>query len=92
MREGANIVMRRGRINRDASGAWLFVFDADARGMSDPPMTLLPCLLLERLERHYQSRGNAPVLLSGRVFLYEDRNYLLPSVYQLPRQRDIVTP
>lgn len=90
--EGSNIVMRRGRINRDASGAWLFVFEADASGMADPPMNLMPCLLLQQLQRHFQARGNAPLLLSGRVFAYEGRNYLLPTVYQLPRERDMLTP
>jgi hypothetical protein len=90
--EGSNIVMRRGRINRDATGAWLFVFEADASGMADPPMKLMPCLLLQQLQRHYQSRGNAPLLLSGRVFAYEGRNHLLPTVFQLPRERDMLTP
>ena len=92
LREGTSIVMRRGRLSRDASGSWLFVFDADASGMADPPMTLLPCLLLERLERHYQVAGTSPIQLTGRVLLYEGRNYLLPTVYQVPRERDIVTP
>src|SRR5690606_10544619 len=34
LREGTSIVMRRGRLSRDASGSWLFVFDADASGMA----------------------------------------------------------
>jgi len=92
MREGSSIIMRRGKISRDAGGGWVFLFDADATGLADPPMTLLPCLLLHRLERHAQTRGNASVLLSGRVYTYDDRNYLLPSVFQLPRDRTFLSP
>lgn len=91
-REGSSIIMRRGRINRHATGDWLFVFEADASGNADPPMTLMPCLMLQRLERHYQTRGNAPILLSGRVFVYEGRNYLMPTVFQLARDRNIIMP
>ena len=93
MREETIITWRRGRVSRDSLGAWTVIFDADAEGRADPPMVLLPCLLLERLER-YATQGSryAPVLISGRVYTYRGRNYLLPSVYRAPRERTQLTP
>lgn len=90
--EGTSIVMRRGKVSRDSRGAWKFIFDSDATGLDDPPMTLLPCMTLQRLVRHEQVRGQAPILLSGRIMVYEGRNYLLPTVFQTPRERSGLTP
>jgi len=91
--EGTMIVARRGRLARTATGAWMFVFDADASGLGDPPMTVLPCLLLERMENYAQSRGGeAAVMLSGRVLAFDGRNFLMPSVFQIPRERSQITP
>ena len=78
---------------RDGGGAWLFLFDADASGLADPPMILLPCLLLERMERYAQrAESHAPMLLSGRVFRYHQVNYLLPTTFQIPRERTPLRP
>lgn len=91
--EGTTILSRRGRFSRDAGGAWMFIFDADASGLADPPMTLLPCLLLERIEAFArQADPGAPVLLSGHVYEYEGRNYLLPTQFQRSRERTRLTP
>jgi len=91
--EGTMIVARRGRLMRTAGGAWMFVFDSDASGLGDPPMTVLPCLLLERMENHAQSRGGeAAMLLSGRVLAFDGRNFIMPSVFQIPRERSQITP
>jgi hypothetical protein len=93
MREGARLLDRRGTVRRTSTGAFLFVFDADAEGQSDPPMPLLPCRLLHRIDAHAQNAGpDAKVLLSGRVFIYQDQNYLLPSVFRIPRLRTPLTP
>lgn len=84
--ENSLVVNRRGRLSRNATGAFVFVFDADATGLADPPMTLLPCLLLERLQREYHRGGSgATLLISGSVFTYRGRNFLLPTVYRLER-------
>lgn len=91
--EGSMVVARRGRLTRTSAGAWRFVFDADASGLADPPMTVLPCLLLERMERYARSRGGvAPMIISGRVLAFNGRNYLYPSVFQIPRGRTKLTP
>jgi len=91
--ENTSVQLRRGRIGRDAGGAWQFIFDADASGMADPPVTLMPCQLLERIEQYIRRAGrNAPVLISGRVFVYNGRNYLLPTVFLIPRERTELNP
>jgi hypothetical protein len=93
VREGARLLDRRGTVRRTSTGAFLFIFDADAEGESDPPMPLLPCRLLHRIDAHAQNAGpDAKVLLSGRVFIYQGQNYLLPSVFRIPRLRTPLTP
>ncbi|TVQ54894.1 MAG: hypothetical protein EA377_04575 [Phycisphaerales bacterium] len=91
--EGTLVLYRRVRLARGAGGAWRVVFEADASGQSDPPMTLLPCLLLERLEaRARRTGGREPLLISGRVTSYNGRNYLLPTSFHLPRNRTELMP
>jgi hypothetical protein len=91
--ENTSVQLRRGRISRDAGGAWQFIFDADASGRTDPPLTLMPCQLLHRIESYARRAGsNAPVLVSGRVYVYGGRNYLLPTVFQIPRERSELKP
>ena len=93
VREGTVLVSRRGHIRRTGGGAYIFIFDADAEGKSDPPMVLLPCMLLERLEQYSWRAGDkAVVLMSGRVYTYHGLNYLLPTVYRIPHQRTPLTP
>jgi hypothetical protein len=93
LREGTVLLSRRGALRRTGDGAFLFVFDADAEGLADPPMTLLPCLLLERMDRRLrQEEESAAVLLSGHVYTYHGRNYLLPRVYRIPAERTVLKP
>ncbi len=91
--EGTQIVSRRGRMHRGGRGTWWFTYDADASGLSDPPMVILPCLLLERMERFAARSGaHTAMLLSGRVYVYEDRNFILPTMFQIPRERTVINP
>ena len=91
--EETQLVSRRGKITRDSGGGWMFVFDADASGLADPPLRLLPCLLLERIEDYARRTGNnSPALLSGPVYLYGGENYLLPTVFRIPAERRNITP
>lgn len=93
LREDTAITARRGKLARDSAGGWLFIFDADASGLADPPVKLLPCLLLEKLEEHARMQGhNSPLLLSGAVYLYQGRNYLLPTVFRVAHDRPNLTP
>jgi hypothetical protein len=91
--EDTPIVNRRGKITRDSSGGWLFVLDADASGLADPPMRLQPCLLLERIEDYARREGNnSPALISGTLYLHNGRNYLMPSVFRIPKERRNISP
>jgi hypothetical protein len=93
MPPGTVILWRRGWLVREDGGAWSFVFEADASGLVDPPMVVLPCLLLEEMERHMRRTGPDPALLiSGRVERYHARNYLLPTSYQVPRHHTPLRP
>lgn len=85
-REGEFLRERRGRLWREREGRWRFVFDSGASQQAgvDPPMTVLPSLALESMERIMQRRGEATSLIvSGRVFVYEGENYLLPTMFLL---------
>ncbi len=53
----------------------------------------MPCMLLEELEQHAQrSSPDAPLLVSGRVYRYRGRNYLLPTMFQVPRDHTALRP
>ena len=90
--EGTMLLSRRGRVRRDIRGAWIFVFDADAEGLADPPMVLMPCQLLERIAGHASRGETGAIIVSGRVFAFHGVNYLLPTVFQVARERTRLTP
>ncbi len=91
--EGTRIVDRRGTIIRTAFGGFSIVFDADASGESDPPMMLLPCSLLSRLAEFAGVSGRSePVLITGEVTIHGGRNYLLPTVFRVPRDATPLQP
>jgi hypothetical protein len=93
VRDGAGLVTRRGRLTRSDHGAWTFTFDADAEGLADPPMIILPCLMLESMERLSRRHGpTLPLLVSGRAFAFAGRNYLLPSACQMARELTPLAP
>lgn len=84
--DGTLIFSRRGTVMRTPEGGWRFVFAADASGLADPPMTILPCLLLEQLRDLLRQRPQPPtILMSGEVLAYRGRNFLLPTMYQVER-------
>ncbi len=67
----------------EASGDWRATFDTGTDNASnDPPMTLMACQTLARLEVLSRSaREGLTVTLSGRVYVFEGRNYLLPTLF-----------
>jgi hypothetical protein len=93
IQENTAVINRRGKVTRDRAGGWLLVFDADAAGLADPPMKLLPCMLLESIEDYARRVGNnSPVIVTGQIYLYNGQNYLLPTVYRIPRESTRLTP
>lgn len=91
--EGTLLLWRRGWMVHESGGAWTFVFEADAKGLADPPLFLLPCLLLQRMEGYAERAGReAPLLVSGRIYRFKRRTYLLPTAFQIPRERTILRP
>lgn len=92
LREGLTIVQRRGRIERGPASSWVFLTDngpragdeTSVRQESDVPLRLAPCLILEDIQRVIRERGERQVFrVSGQVFVYEDRNYLIPTAFRL---------
>jgi hypothetical protein len=91
LREGLTVASRRGRIQRGVGGAWVFMPDngAGKTDSADPAMILQPCLNLERIEKLIGDRGDRITLsVSGQVFAYQSRNYLLPTVYRVEPDRE----
>jgi hypothetical protein len=87
--EGRVLVSRRGRLRTHAGGGLEFVFDTgpnDPPGL-DQPLILMPCLLLERIEAAAGRRRHASLTLSGRVYGYGDRAFLLPTMFVIERSR-----
>ena len=90
---GSMVLWRHGWLVREPDGAWSYVFGADATGLADPPMVLLPCRTLEDLQLHARRSGpGRPLLVSGRVYRYHGRNYLLPTMFRIPRHRTALRP
>lgn len=86
IREGSFITSRRGRMVRGSSGEWLFSFDADAKAQNLPPMTLQPCQNLMAMEKLAERGGDGLTFtLSGQVFVYHGKNYVLPTLYVVNR-------
>jgi hypothetical protein len=73
---------RHGVVTRDpVTGEWRFVFESSRGEIGEREVTLLPCAVLERLERQARStQGPLSVVMSGQVTRFEGRAYLLPTV------------
>lgn len=85
LREGQFIINRRGRLSPaiGAASPWQFHFDADASGLNDPPVFLMPCRLLEDAEKIFHENGeDTTFLLSGTAYAYRGANYILPTLIQ----------
>ncbi len=95
VREGTFLVSRKGRLVRSASGEWTFAFDSGTSQQTgnDPTMTILPCEKLMAMEHVAEKHGDAVSFsLSGQVFVYNGRNFLLPTNYIVNRPNGDVRP
>jgi hypothetical protein len=61
----------------------------DPASMALGPMRLIPCLNLQEMERLTQTHA-VPLefKISGQVFVYDGKNYLLPTMYLIEADRD----
>lgn len=90
IREGVQITARTGRLVRSPDGGWLMTFDNDTDQPAttsdgatlDTPMQILPCLSLQSMQTLAEQYGSRlRFTVSGTVYVYESRNYLLPTMY-----------
>jgi hypothetical protein len=74
-------------VTRDpVTGEWRFVFESSRGALGEREATLLPCALLERLERQARSTvGPLTVVISGEITRFDGRAYMLPSSFAVPR-------
>lgn len=80
--EGKLITSMRGRVARTGEGELAFFRDGDSDSPTGGPMVLLPCQTLQSLEDLTAWRGESLILeVSGRVFEFENRRYLLPTLF-----------
>jgi len=80
--QGTLIISRRGRVIRASGGMtpWAFVFESDGPSLKDPPMFLMPCEELQKMEETLGKKGDTAVFeVSGEVYVYRGVNYLLPT-------------
>jgi hypothetical protein len=84
--EGSTISLRRGRIVRLNGGEWAFAFDNAPTGDpdSDRALVLSPCQNLQGMESWAARLGDgATLLMSGRIYQYQGRNHIIPTMYQI---------
>jgi hypothetical protein len=91
LREGVMIAQVRGRVLTGAGGELVFTQDTDTDAEMDseiPPMRLMPCLNVERLEKLRMEWGDRLVVnMSGRIFVDSGRPALLPTMYVVELER-----
>ncbi|HZW10104.1 MAG TPA: hypothetical protein VFF69_09395 [Phycisphaerales bacterium] len=80
--EGTFLVRRVGEVVRLRTGGLAFVPAAQEGSPSDPAMPLLPCEVYGRLAALLDgAEGRLWMAITGEVFEYHDRNYLLPNAF-----------
>jgi len=79
VREGTEIVDRVARLLKTPDGAQEeLAFESDGRALDDPPMIILPNLMLVLMENRAASATSDPRFrISGMVTEYRGRNYIL---------------
>lgn len=91
-REGVFVVKQAGELLVARTGDVVFIPDRDAPARTSRPMVLLPCQAMARLESAAGLKTDVPtadraprprVILTGQVMVYRQREYLLPSVFQV---------
>jgi len=82
--EGTLLPARQGQVVRARTGDLIFVPTAMGKGPAEPAMVLMGSQKLSQLEAAAAAPGfEGGVTLSGQVFVYRDRHYLLPTVFSV---------
>lgn len=83
LREGSFVTGRHARLAREGR-EWSFVFDPQAGAPVLPAMIVFPGQRLTEMQRLVESRAD-PIsfIITGEVFTYKDRNYILPIVFSV---------
>tara|TARA_R110000737_G_scaffold2923_16_gene9858 strand:+ start:111152 stop:112243 length:1092 start_codon:yes stop_codon:yes gene_type:complete len=91
LREGTLLIRRPARMDRGSDGSWMAVFDNDQQYSANGiQLTILPCALLMTMEQQAIHFGDTTkFVVSGRVYIHNNRGYLLPTFYQRSRTSDI---
>jgi len=93
LRENTFITQRRGRMSRSVTSEWVFTMDSDGKGKSEPAMVLMPCMNLQNMEKAVERSGDGTSFtVSGTVYVYKGRNYLLPSMFVVNRRSELAPP
>jgi len=88
--EGTTLFGRRARLVRLTGGLLAAAFDGDTTNPAPAPMPFLRCKMTQKLDEAARSRGeDLSLTVSGRVTVYDGRNYLLPSLVQVATNGDI---
>lgn len=90
--EGTFIANRRGYIERLPTGDWQFQFENETGAPSLAPMNLQPCQRLAEIVRIVEARPERVTFtVSGRVFVYDAHNFLLPTTFATATQQHDAT-
>ena len=88
--EGTTLFNRRARLVRLTGGLLAAAFDGDTTNPAPAPMPFLRCKMTQKLDEAARARGeDLSLTVSGRVTVYDGRNYLLPSLVQVATNGDI---
>jgi len=72
------IVDRLGRVSHTENGQAEFTFESDGKALRDPPMLLMPNLMLNQIEDQITAwNRDLKLRVTGVVYEYKGRNYLL---------------
>ncbi len=92
VREGAFLPNRRGRMVPGDHGGWVFIFDADAEGLAEPPMQIQPCQRLTEMQRIVEAKsGTQTFLLSGVAYVFEGANHIMPLMFTTLASEELTT-
>lgn len=92
-REGQFLLNQRAYLQKTPGGVgWKLTFLADASGLADPPMYVMPCRLLEDMEAMIGNQKDFVFIVSGQVFVYQGDNFILPTAIRVVRDRGNLNP